>query len=206
VADVAGNDREAIHSRERLLLSAAELVATRGYAGTSVEAITSRAGVVKSALYWHFRNKDELIATALERRATEWIEGVERASEGLSDPAERLGRLLELTRKTVVGQSPPVRLIYALLAERGEQDPLLRQSIARIFERLRVSIIQSTSELLDLPAERFEGLALVLTSALHGVIFDYLANPDEAWLDRWLQSIRDMIGLMLKDIVKQSRQ
>ena len=60
-------------------------------------------------------------------------------------------------------------------------------------ERLRLSIIQCTSELLDLPAERFEGLAMVLTSALHGVIFDYLANPDEAWFDRWLQSMRDMV-------------
>ncbi len=203
---VMGNEAPASASRERLLLAATELVATRGYAATSVEAITSKAGVVKSALYWHFRNKEELIATALERRATEWIEGVERTVEGLADPAERLGRLLDLTRKTVVAQAPPVRLIYALLAERGEQDPVLRRSIARVFERLRSSIRQSMSELLDLPAERFEGLALLMTSALHGVVFDYLADPDEAWLDRWLESIRGMIALMLEDVVKQSRQ
>jgi AcrR family transcriptional regulator len=179
-------------------------VAARGYAGTSVEAITSSAGVVKSALYWHFRNKEELIAAALERRATEWIEEVERAVGAFPDPAERLDRLLKLIRETVVSRSPAVRLMYAMLAERGEQDPVLRGSVARVFERLRTAVVRGTSELLDLPIERVERVALVLISALHGVVFDYLANPDEAWLDRWLEAIRRMVTLMLQDPVEES--
>jgi AcrR family transcriptional regulator len=203
MAEVTGNSGRAAASRERLLLAAAHLVATRGYAGTSVEAITSSAGVVKSALYWHFRNKEELIAAALERRATEWIEEVEKAVGELADPVERLDRLLKLIRETVVSQSPPVRLMYAMLAERGERDPLLRASVARVFERLRAAVVSGTSELLDLPAERVESTALVLISALHGVVFDYLANPDEAWLDRWLAAIRRMVTLMLQDPVEE---
>jgi AcrR family transcriptional regulator len=186
-------------SRERLLESAADLVAARGYSGTSVEAITSKAGVVKSALYWHFRSKDELIAAALERKGAEWIEDVERAVGAESDPADRLSRLLELTRKTVVEQSPPVRLLYSILAERGEEDPVLRRSVAQVFERLRTSLTRDLSHRLRLPPEGFEDLAMVLVSSLHGVLFDYLANPDEAWLDRWLEAIRRMVTAMLED-------
>jgi AcrR family transcriptional regulator len=190
-------------SRERLLVAAADLVTTRGYAATSVEAITSRAGVVKSALYGHFRNKEELIAAALERRATEWVEHVEKAVGGAADPAQRLSRLLELTRDTVRAQSPPVRMLYTMLAERGGKDPLLRRSVAHIFERLRSSVIQDLSKRLQLPPERFEDLALVLVSALHGVLFDHLANPDEAWLERWLEAIGRMITVMLEHELKR---
>jgi AcrR family transcriptional regulator len=41
-------------SRERLLDAAIELIAERGYSASSVEALCRRAGVAKTALYWHF--------------------------------------------------------------------------------------------------------------------------------------------------------
>lgn len=193
-------------SRERLLDAAADLVASRGYAGTSIEAISSRAGVVKSALYWHFQNKDALIAAAVERRATQWIEDVEGIIAGVPDPAQRMRRFFELTREAVSAGSPPVRLLYTLLAERGERDPLLRRSVAHVFDRLRSSMMQSLSEYTALPPEHFEPIAMLTISALHGVIFDHLADADPGWLDRWFDGLRRAVIVLMADSLRPNEE
>ena len=48
-------------SRRRILDAATQLICERGYSGTSVDAVCKRAGVVKTALYWHFGSKSGLL-------------------------------------------------------------------------------------------------------------------------------------------------
>jgi AcrR family transcriptional regulator len=57
-------------TRERLLGAAMELFARRGYAGTSIGAIETAAGLAprSGALYQYFSGKDELLAAAVERK------------------------------------------------------------------------------------------------------------------------------------------
>ena len=53
--------------QERLLESALELFAERGYAGTSVKTIAGRAGVSQGLLYVHFESKQALLVALFER-------------------------------------------------------------------------------------------------------------------------------------------
>jgi len=46
--------------RQRLLASAAELFARKGYASTTVREIVEASNVTKPALYYYFRNKEEI--------------------------------------------------------------------------------------------------------------------------------------------------
>lgn len=50
-----------------ILAAAAALFAEKGIAGTSIEAITERAGIAKGALYLHFGSKDHVVAKLWER-------------------------------------------------------------------------------------------------------------------------------------------
>lgn len=54
-------------THERIIVSAAKLFATQGYAATSIGDITSDLGMTKGALYFHFRSKADL-AEAIARR------------------------------------------------------------------------------------------------------------------------------------------
>ena len=58
--------------RERLLLAAADVAAESGYDGASISRICERAGLPASSLYWHFKDKDDLIASAIEHSYQEW--------------------------------------------------------------------------------------------------------------------------------------
>lgn len=53
-------------SRQDLLVAAAELFTTLGYAATSTRAIAQRAGLRQASLYHYFPGKEELLAALLE--------------------------------------------------------------------------------------------------------------------------------------------
>jgi AcrR family transcriptional regulator len=54
------------NARERLLETATELFAEKGYASTSVREIVDRAGVSKPVLYYYFQSKEGLFYAILE--------------------------------------------------------------------------------------------------------------------------------------------
>ena len=60
-------------SRERILDAATEIAAERGYEGTSIGAVSAKCGLPASSIYWHFKDKDDLIAAVIERSFASWL-------------------------------------------------------------------------------------------------------------------------------------
>ena len=59
---------EAEQTREQIIDAAEELFLTRGVARATLEQIAQAAGVTRGAIYWHFRDKDDLFE-AMQARA-----------------------------------------------------------------------------------------------------------------------------------------
>lgn len=59
--------KKTIDVKEQLLCSALELFTRKGYTATSVREIVSLAGVTKPALYYHFKNKEEIYLNLIGR-------------------------------------------------------------------------------------------------------------------------------------------
>jgi AcrR family transcriptional regulator len=78
--------------RERLLRAAAAEFAERGYAGTSSESISRRAGMSKATFYEHFDNKEDCIIGLFEHAAEVLTEAMAEAarSVGSRDASERM--------------------------------------------------------------------------------------------------------------------
>jgi AcrR family transcriptional regulator len=53
-------------TRERIQRVALELFAEQGYEGTSLREIAERLDVTKAALYYHFKSKEDIVASLLE--------------------------------------------------------------------------------------------------------------------------------------------
>ena len=62
-------------SRERILDAAAQIASERGYEGSSIALVSRRSGLPASSIYWHFEDKDKLIAAVIERSFNRWLEG-----------------------------------------------------------------------------------------------------------------------------------
>ncbi|CAM2917148.1 TetR/AcrR family transcriptional regulator [Skermania piniformis] len=60
-------------SRERILDAASEIASMRGYSGTSIAAVSKVSGLPPSSIYWHFADKDDLLAAVIERSYGAWV-------------------------------------------------------------------------------------------------------------------------------------
>jgi AcrR family transcriptional regulator len=79
---------------EQLLDATAELVAERGFHAVGIVDIGAAAGVSGSAIYRHFRNKQELLVALFERVVDELLSGARDAVDGAADAGAALDALV----------------------------------------------------------------------------------------------------------------
>ena len=77
-----------------VLHSAAELFAANGFAGTSVRTVAGRARLTKAGLYYHIRDKEDLLYRICEETIATILAGGRRALTGVTDPRERIAALI----------------------------------------------------------------------------------------------------------------
>ncbi|MBT2226585.1 TetR/AcrR family transcriptional regulator [Nonomuraea sp. NEAU-A123] len=73
-----GSDRRTgPETRAEILRVALRLFTEKGYEGTSTRDISSALGMTKSSLYYHFQNKEEIVASLVEGRRHELDDFIE---------------------------------------------------------------------------------------------------------------------------------
>ena len=59
-------------SRLAILDATLRIAGERGYVGTTMAQVTRASGLPASSVYWHFHNKDDLLADALDHGFSQW--------------------------------------------------------------------------------------------------------------------------------------
>lgn len=98
-------------------------------AAVAIEPLAKRVGATKGSAYWHFANREALLAATLERWESEYTEAVIRLIEGEDDVEDRLRLLF----RTALGRESDVRLELALLA--ATDQPMVAAAVQRVSER-----------------------------------------------------------------------
>jgi AcrR family transcriptional regulator len=117
---------------ERAALGA---IADGGIAAVSVEALATGLGATKGSFYWHFANREALVAAALRRWEVEHTQALAQYLETVPDPMERL-------RYVVPGALAEERgsaVALTLLAD--AVDPAVRATVQRVTER-RITLLE----------------------------------------------------------------
>ena len=78
---------------ERLLTTAAGLMARQGYGQTTIRAVPRETGFSLAGMYYYFKNKEDLLYQIQHRTFAALLEEQEKVASADGDPAERL-RLL----------------------------------------------------------------------------------------------------------------
>lgn len=96
---------------ETLLAVAVDVFNERGFDGTSMEDLSQRLGITKSAIYHHVASKDALLGLALDR-ALDGLMAIANRVRALEVPAvERLQALVHDSVLLLVDELPYVRLL-----------------------------------------------------------------------------------------------
>ena len=191
-------------SRERILQAALELLGKRGYAATSVSAICERAGVAKTALYWHFGSKEGLLLTLLKRTRTTWIEEIQKSTSEAGDPAGRLDRFVAGLRRLVEHHHEILCLHKSVTLEHADLHPEICDEMRRIQDRITGAITEGIEDALGRRIPGLDLAAFTALSLLDRIAFLYRLDPDGIDLDRLFEHAKEMIGLAIRRAIQHA--
>lgn len=158
-------------TRSRILATALELIAEKGFAATTTRELSERLGFTKAGLYYHFRTKEDLLVALVEP-------GIAQFRELLNRPlrADRAGR-----RKLLDGY------VTVVLDNLNLSQVLSREPAVGHIDRLRSLTQPLYAELIDrlLSGKNLDAAAVarayVALGGIHAALLNHLpdANLDD---------------------------
>ncbi|HEY1329179.1 MAG TPA: TetR family transcriptional regulator [Casimicrobiaceae bacterium] len=178
---------EAAVTREQLLDAAERVFSEQGVASATLGEVASAAGVTRGAVYWHFRDKADLLA-ALCERVTLPMHAIfeDREGRGAVDPLGVL-RANAVGALTLLARDPHTQAVFRMAFQAcGSGDDLAPLATAR--EQERCGCLERSAALLEraialgqLPADTDAGLvAHALHAYITGLMQSWVHAPD-AW-------------------------
>jgi len=168
-------------SRQRILSAAAEIAGERGYEGTSIALVSERSGLPASSLYWHFQDKDHLIAAVIEQSFNRWLEGMGAwvPPRPGATREELLSASLRRTAKALTDAPYFLRLGLMLLLERRPEEATARTMFLQVREQAYKGIVASYEAFFagELDARAVRSLATLTMAAADGLFIAHEVDP-----------------------------
>ncbi len=196
---ISRQERKTRATKKRLLRAARELFAEKGLDLTTIDDITQRADLAKGTFYYHFTDKNEIIADLIEQV----LDGLVRLMEERCREADDLTSLLEAIIQAHIDYFS-TRWEDFVLYYQGRADLKLKEGYSgleipfiRYLESIEVlveSVIQK-----DLEHPFLRRMACAVAGFLSGYYsFAVIASEDED-VDTTLQSLR---GVLVSSLVR----
>lgn len=174
-------ERERAETREKILDAAREMFATRGVEATTMRAIAERIEYTPTAIYHHFKDKDELILEICHAdfaRLGRQFSSMER----IDDPIERLRRIGRAYVEFAIAFPHHYRMMFMTTIpahehpEKNPEEDAYGFLVATTREGIEKGLFRP--ELTDA-----EELAQITWGGVHGLISLHLAKCHDPWID-----------------------
>jgi AcrR family transcriptional regulator len=136
----AGKVKRERITQKSIELVASELFARKGFGATSLDDIAEALGATKGALYYHVRNKEEILRLIYVTVLTASEEPLRRIVEADFPPLEKLRRAVEHQTAVAADRSPAMTVFYReqhfLTGPFAREIILRKRAYERYFERI----------------------------------------------------------------------
>lgn len=182
---------DAQETREAILDAAEDCLVESGVARTSLEAIATRAGVTRGAVYWHFKNKAEVVDAVVNRVSLPFYHGLERVSR--ADGTTPLRDLREMLRASFsdLANTPRVRCVIEVIELRSEVPAegdaicdLRKAGMRKTHARISAAFARAAALGQLRPDMDPESCARSLHFVIFGALRMYLLDPEHIDLKR----------------------
>lgn len=193
-------------SRELILDAAERLMATRGYAATSISDIRKACGLPASSIYWHFGSKQGVLAAVMERGAERFFGAIPRHGDPSGAPEVEVQ--LSTTAKLLSEHPEFLRLLYLLALERTD-DLAVGAALRKVRDTAIAGFRAAIETLLPpgVPPEKaarvLDELAALATALSDGVFLADHLEPDSTDVERMyrrlLQAVNALMPILLEE-------
>ncbi|NEB03486.1 TetR/AcrR family transcriptional regulator [Streptomyces sp. SID13726] len=136
-----------VESRQRILDATVEIAGERGYEGTSIAAVSAKCGLPASSIYWHFKDKDDLIAAVIERSFETWLAAVDLPGKETGTPLARVTAMAADIARSLVAAPDFLRLGLMLALERRPTEPRGRTVFLQVRDIAGQKIAEAIADL-----------------------------------------------------------
>ncbi len=123
-------------TRQRIIKTASQLFARKGFYGTSIAHLAQAVGLTKGALYHHFASKDALFFAVIASVRDDWNSKVARDVVRGGDTITRLSILLDEHTRLLNENDILCLVLSNLMAEMEDTNPEYAAVIQKIYEDL----------------------------------------------------------------------
>src|SRR2546425_391157 len=186
--------------RKQLMAAAIDCFARLGYQGTTIARIARDAGVTKGAVYYHFRDKEELLFETVKDR----IGGFEQhVLEKVTPTPDALTRLREVVdacffHATVSNHR---RFIITLMVEALDTNPRLSTEFRNILRRMRAFLAgvvrRGQQREVIRPDIVPEEAAALIAAGIIGAEVQHYQDPEEVDLRQVLDTLVEQLAAWL---------
>ena len=176
--------KKAADTRNSILDAAENVFNDRGYSQTSLNEIAEVAGVTRGAIYWHFKNKEDLFNEMCERVRKPMREQLEKAvGDSKENPIGQLRQTHECVMREMV-DNPHYRKVVEILLLKcehtSEATHILqnkrgwRNSVSDLLQ----TALENAKRQGELPEDLDVAMAVdIMFSSFWGMIGDWLVSP-----------------------------
>jgi AcrR family transcriptional regulator len=171
-----------IETRARIIESAMDLFAQKGFEVTSVADICEAAGVSKGAFYHHFPSKQAIFQQGME----EWVESIDRqlalVRETGANVPEALAQMTHMMPEIYQAAMGGLPMFLEFLSF-SYRDPEILQAMASPHRRFREFFTRMIQEGIDegsLGKVDPDLISRVIVALAIGLLVEGLVNPDES--------------------------
>lgn len=183
----APRQARATQTRAQVVAAAAELFAERGFSRTSIADVAERVGMTKGAVYFHFRDKEDMAAEVVRELYERWQSMVSETRAANLPPLQTVRALLDLASHTFFDDDV-VKAGARLQAERSLTNSTLPEPYVEWISTVSTLLAQARGAGQLRAGVDPESAAYALVSAFFGVqhISDVLnrrADLPRRWAD-----------------------
>lgn len=188
--------------RDTLVDAAVTLIARKGPQGFSLREVARRARVSEAAPYWHFADREALLAAVAERGFEEMAQGMMEIWSQEADPAERFRALGIGYVRFALAQPSYLRVMFGSEVPDKAEHPALKAAGERTFALL-VQAITECQAAGQVRGGDPEAFAVAAWSSVHGLAALLIDGklkdraPTTADAERLAQTITDCVMLGL---------
>jgi AcrR family transcriptional regulator len=199
-----------VPSKVHLIRAAIETFATYGYQGASIDRIARAAGVTKGAVYYHFKDKEDLLFETVRNRIVEFESEVLAETSPQDTTLAVLRRVVDACFVTAT-ESNHRRFIMTLMVEALGTNPDLSDVFRLELRRMRAFLADVVRRGQEAGTVRRDVLAeeaaALIVSSIMGAEIQHYQDPERidlrAVLDLQLRQLGDWLVPLRRESVEQ---
>jgi AcrR family transcriptional regulator len=173
--------------RADLLEAGRTLFLSKGVAATSLEDITSRAGVSKGLFYLYFRSKDDLLQALQDQFSAELADRIRAATNSVADWGARLDACVE----AIFGSYREQHDLHEVLFRHGGNVSASHRATHSLVLQALTDLLASGVAIGAFDVDDPDATAVLVWASTHGLGPEYLGDPAPAD-DRLLRAAQQL--------------